>query len=105
VKRGDIWLVNLDPTAGSEIRKSPPCLIVSPEELNSRLRTLIVAPMTSKGFSAPFRAPITHAGTQGMVVLDQIRAIDKTRLIRKMGTAPKIVLKTVLDTLQEIFAE
>jgi len=105
VKRGAIWLVNLDPTVGSEIRKSRPCLIISPEDINAHLRTLIVAPMTSKGFAASFRTPITHAGTRGLVLLDQIRAIDKKRLVRKMGSAPKMVLTEVLETLQEIFAE
>jgi len=105
VKLGAIWLVNLDPTVGSEIRKSRPCLIVSPEELNTHLRTLLVAPMTSKGFAASFRVPITHAGTQGLVVLDQIRAVDKQRLIKKMGTTPKAVLRVVLASLQEMFAE
>jgi len=105
VKRGAIWLVNLDPTLGSEICKSHPCLIISPEELNIYLRTLIVAPMTSKGFAASFRMPLTHADTKGLLLLDQIRAVDKQRLIKKMGTVPKSVLNSVLDTLQEIFAE
>ena len=68
MKRGDIWLVNLDPTVGSEIQKSRPCVVVSPAELNDTLRTVIVAPMTSKGFAAPFRVPVTHAGTKGVDV-------------------------------------
>ncbi|TLZ10291.1 MAG: type II toxin-antitoxin system PemK/MazF family toxin, partial [Gammaproteobacteria bacterium] len=86
VKRGEIWLVNLDPTVGSEIRKSRPCVIVSPPELNRYLRTVIVAPMTSKGFAAPFRVPVTHAGTKGLIVLDQLRALDKMRLAKRLGT-------------------
>jgi len=102
VKRGAIWLVNLDPTVGSEIRKSRPCMIVSPEEV---MRTVMVAPMTSKGFAAPFRVPITHAGIKGLVVLDQMRAVDKRRLIKPLGTASSATLSAVLQTLQEMFAE
>ena len=66
VKRGDIWLVNLDPTVGSEIQKTRPCVVISPAELHDHLRTAIVAPMTSQGFAAPFRVPVTHAGTNGL---------------------------------------
>ena len=79
MKRGEIWLVNLDPTIGSEIKKTRPCVIVSPQELNQHLRTVMMAPMTSKGFAAPFRVPVTHAGTKGVIVLDQMRAVDKQR--------------------------
>lgn len=79
MKRGEIWLVNLDPTIGSEIKKTRPCVIVSPHELNQHLRTVMMAPMTSKGFAAPFRVPVTHAGTKGLIVLDQMRAVDKQR--------------------------
>lgn len=104
VARGDIWLVNLDPTVGSEIRESRPCIVISPPELNEHLCTVIVAPMTSKGFAAPFRVPITHAGTQGLVVLDQMRAIDKTRLVKRLGAAPAKTLEQALHTLQELFA-
>lgn len=105
MKRGDIWLVALDPTLGSEIRKSKPCLIVSPQELNAHLRTVIVAPMTSKGFPAPFRIPLMHAGTKGLVVLDQIRAVDKSRLVKRLGTVSARTLSATLMTLQEVFAE
>jgi mRNA interferase MazF len=105
VKRGDIWLVNLDPTVGSEIKKSRPCVILSPTELNDHLRTVIVAPMTSKGFTAPFRIPITHAGTKGLIVLDQLRTVDKLRLAKKLGTVSTKTLATTLNTLQEIFTE
>lgn len=69
MRRGDIWLVNLDPTVGSEIKKARPCVVVSPPELNDHLRTVIVAQMTSKGFAAPFRIPVTHAGTKGLILL------------------------------------
>jgi mRNA interferase MazF len=105
VKRGEIWLVALDPTVGSEIKKSRPCVIVSPPELNEHLRTIIVAPMTSKGFVAPFRVPVTHAAKKGLIVLDQIRAVDKIRLVKRVGSINAKTLSTVLVTLQEVFAE
>ncbi len=104
MKRGEIWLINLDPTVGSEIRKSRPCVIVSPPELNRYLRTVIVAPMTSKGFAAPFRVPVTHAGTKGLIVLDQLRAVDKMRLAKRLGTVSGRTLGAVLTKLQEVFA-
>ena len=104
MKRGEIWLVNLDPTVGSEIRKSRPCVIVSPPELNRYLRTVIVAPMTSKGFAAPFRVPVTHAGTKGLIVLDQLRALDKMRLAKRLGTVSGRTLGAVVTKLQEVFA-
>ena len=105
VKRGEIWLVALDPTVGSEIKKSRPCVIVSPPELNQHLRTVIVAPMTSKGFAAPFRVPVTHGGIRGTVVLDQIRTVDKIRLVKRLGTVSAKTLSAVLTTLQEVFAQ
>jgi len=104
VKRGEIWLVNLEPTIGSEISKSRPCVIVSPPELNDYLRTVIVAPMTSKGFAAPFRVSVTHAGTKGLIVLDQIRTVDKTRLLKRLGLVGSKTLSVTLATLQEVFA-
>jgi mRNA interferase MazF len=104
VKRGDIWLVNLDPTVGSKIRKSRPCVLLSPAELNDQLRTVMVAPMTSKGFAAPFRVPVTHAGTRGLIVLDQLRTVDKLRLVKKLGTVSSKSLSAALGTLQEMFA-
>jgi mRNA interferase MazF len=105
VMRGEIWLVNLDPTVGSEIKKSRPCVVVSPEELNDNLRTVIVAPMTSKGFAAPFRVSLTHAGTKGLVLLDQIRSVDRARLVKKMGAVSARTLTTTLAVLQEVFTE
>ncbi len=105
VKRGEIWLVALDPTVGDEIRKSRPCMIVSPPELNQHLRTVIVAPLTSKGFAAPFRVPVTHAGTKGLVVLDQIRAVDKVRLVKRLGAVSAKTLSATLSAMQEVFAE
>ena len=105
MKRGEIWLVALDPTVGSEIKKSRPCVIVSPPELNQHLRTVIVAPMASRGFPAPFRVPLTHAGTKGLIVLDRIRAVDQIRLIKRLGAITAKTLSLVLSTLQEVFAE
>lgn len=105
MKRGEIWLVNFDPTVGTEIKKTRPCVVVSPPELNQHLRTVMVAPMTSKGFAAPFRVPVTHAGTKGLIVLDQLRSVDKQRLFKKSGQVSAKTLGTVLKTLQELFAE
>jgi len=105
VKRGDIWLVNLDPTVGSEIKKSRPCVVMSPSELNDNLRTVMVAPMTSQGFAAPFRVPVIHAGTKGLIVLDQLRTVDKVRLVKRLGAVSAKTLTAALTTLQEVFAE
>ena len=105
VKRGDIWLVSLDPTIGSEIKKSRPCVVVSPAELHDHLRTVIVAPMTSKGFAAPLRVPVTHAGTRGLILLDQVRTVDKVRLGKKLGTVSAKTLSAALAVLQKVFAE
>ena len=105
VKRGDIWLVNLDPTIGSEIKKSRPCVVISPPELNSQLRTVMVAPMTTKGFAAPFRVPITHAGTKGLIVLDQLRPVDKSRSPKRLGATSTKTMALVLATLQDFFAD
>jgi mRNA interferase MazF len=101
--RGEIWLVNLDPTVGSEIRKSRPCVVISPSEMHDHLRTAIVAPMTTKSRPAPFRVPVTHAGQKGLILLDQVRAVDKVRLAKKMGSVSAKTLAGILGTLQEIF--
>ena len=105
VSRGDIWLVSLDPTAGSEIKKSRPCVVVSPPEMHDYLRTVIVAPMTTKSRAAPFRVPLSHGGKKGLILLDQIRAVDKVRLAKKMGSVSAKTLSLTLDTLQEVFAK
>jgi mRNA interferase MazF len=104
VARGDIWLVNLDPTVGSEIRKSRPCVVVSPPEMHEHLRTVIVAPMTTKSWPAPFRIALSHGGQRGLILLDQVRAVDKARLAKKLGMVSARTLATTLNTLQEIFA-
>ena len=105
VKRGEIWLVNLDPTVGSEIRKSRPCVVVSPPEMHDHLRTVIVAPMTSKSRPAPFRVLGTHAGQKGLILLDQMRAVDKVRLARRLGAVSPKTLVGTLGILQEVFTK
>lgn len=105
MKRGEIWLVNLDPTVGSEVRKTRPCVVVSPAEMHDFLRTVLVAPMTSAGRKAPFRIGVTHGGRKGLILLDQVRALDKTRLVKKLGVLTKKTLTATLRTLQEMFAE
>lgn len=104
-KRGDVFLVSLDPTKGKEIQKTRPCLIVSPDELNDHLSTFIVAPMTTGGHRYPFRISCRFQGKKGYVVLDQMRTVDNDRLVRQLGRLHHTVLSTVFNTLQEMFAE
>jgi mRNA interferase MazF len=103
--RFDVFLISLDPTRGSEIRKTRPCLIISPDEMNDHIRTVIVAPMTIKGRPYPSRVSCAFQGKRGQVVLDQIRAVNKTRLVSRLGTISPSVQRKVLDALQEMFAE
>jgi mRNA interferase MazF len=105
VNRFDVFLVNLDPTIGSEIKKTRPCVIVSPDEMNRYVATVIIAPMTTKGKTYPTRVVCQFQGKDGQIVLDQIRTIDKTRLVRKLGQINQDEQKAVLDTLAEMFAE
>jgi mRNA interferase MazF len=105
VKRGEVWLVNLDPTVGSEIQKTRPCVVISPPEMHDYLRTAIVAPMTTGNHPAPFRIAVRHGGKRGLILLDQIRTIDKTRLVKRTGTIAPAVLSATLAALAEIFAE
>ncbi|MCF6317845.1 MAG: type II toxin-antitoxin system PemK/MazF family toxin [Proteobacteria bacterium] len=102
VQRFEVWLVELNPTQGSEINKRRPCLIVSPNEL-SQLSTVIVAPMTTKGFKIDSRVELSFLGKSGLIVLDQIRTIDKSRLINKLGSINSSVQIEVCDILQEMF--
>ena len=102
--RGDVHLVSLDPTVGSEIRKSRPCLIVSPNELNRHLRTAVVAPMTTGGRAYAWRIPCRFEGRAGFVALDQIRTIDRGRLTARLGRLAPRAVSRVLVTLQEMFA-
>ena len=104
MKRFDVYLVALDPTRGSEIQKTRPCLIVSPDEMNRHVATVIVAPMTTKGRAYPTRVPCRFQGKDGEVVLDQIRTVDKARLVRRLGHLDRPTATKVLDTLQELFA-
>jgi mRNA interferase MazF len=104
INRFDVYLVKLDPTVGSEIRKTRPCLVVSPNEANRSIRTLIVAPMTTKGKAYPTRVSCRFQGKQGLVVLDQIRAVDRARLFKKLGRLNRKAAARVLDVLQEMFA-
>lgn len=103
--RFDVFLIALDPTCGSEIRKTRPCLVISPDEMNNHIRTVIVAPMTTKGHPYPSRVPCSFQGKTGHIVLDQIRTVDKTRLVRRLGTVSAGVQHAVLKALQEMFAK
>ena len=103
VKRFDIYLINLDPTVGHELKKTRPCLVVSPDEMNRFIGTVIVAPMTTKGALYPTRVPCKFRGKQGQIVLDQIRTLDKTRLVRKLGKIDKQTQAEVLSILGEMF--
>jgi mRNA interferase MazF len=105
VTRGEIWLVNLDPTVESEIRKTRPCVVVSPAEMHDYLRTVLVVPVTTAGREAPFRIGIHHGGRKGLILLDQVRAVDKTRLAKKLGMVSAKTLTATLRTLQEVFEE
>lgn len=104
MKRFDVYRVNLDPTVGSEIRKSRPCVIVSPDEMNRHIRTVIVAPLTSKARSYPSRVECEFQGKKGQVVLDQIRTVDKRRLAKRMGKLDGATGSTVLRRLVEVFS-
>jgi mRNA interferase MazF len=104
IKRFDVFLVSLDPTVGSEIRKTRPCLVISPNELNRAIRTAMVAPMTTQRRPYPSRVPCRFQGKLGQVVLDQIRTVDKARLIKKLGRIDRKTAAKVLDVLQEMFA-
>lgn len=105
VSRGDIYLVSLNPTRGSEIRKTRPCVVVSPDELNAHLRTFIVAPLTTGGHPYPFRVRCRFEGKDGHVVVDQLRAVDRDRMIRRLGVLASDTLVEVLSVLQAMFAE
>ena len=105
VKRFEVYLVNLDPTVGCKIKKTRPCLVISPDEVNRHIATTIVAPMTTKGRSYPTRVACRFQGKEGQVVLDQIRTIDKKRLVRKLGRISKATQTIVLDVLGELFTE
>jgi len=104
VSRFDVYLVNLDPTVGSEIQKTRPCLIVSPDEMNRHIATVIIAPMTTKGAMYPTRVPCRFQGKDGQIVLDQLRAVDKKRLVKRLGRIFETTQAAVLSGLTELFA-
>lgn len=104
MKRGEIWLAALDPTIGSEIQKTRPCLVVSPDEMNAHLRIAIVAPLTTGSRPAPFRVAVTFKGKSGLILPDQMRTIDRDRLVKRMGRVDAQTLRAVLDVLAEMFA-
>lgn len=103
VKTGEIWLASLDPTVGSEIQKTRPCVLVSPPEMHDFLRTVIVAPMTTGSRPAGFRIPVTFQGKSGLILLDQIRTLDKSRLVKRVGAVHPTTLEKILRTLQAVF--
>ncbi|MBX9908347.1 MAG: type II toxin-antitoxin system PemK/MazF family toxin [Beijerinckiaceae bacterium] len=105
VRRGDIWLATLDPTISSEIRKTRPCLVVSPPDIHDHLRTVVVAPMTSKGRPAPYRVPIRFDGKDGLILTEQVRALDRKRLVKRLGSAPPSLLAEVLEIIRETYEE
>jgi mRNA interferase MazF len=104
-KRFEVYLINLDPTFGTEIQKTRPCTIISPDESNRHIATVIVAPMTSRGNSYPTRVPCKFKGKEGLIVLDQIRTVDKARLVRKLGKLKESEQRQVLAVLAEMFQE
>jgi mRNA interferase MazF len=104
-RRGDVWLAALDPTVGSEIQKTRPCLVVSPPEMNDALRTVTVVPMTTGSRPAPFRVSVRFDRKNGLILLDQLRTIDKQRLIRRLGVVSVGTLRATLAALREMFEE
>lgn len=105
VKRFDVFLLNLDPTIGLEIKKSRPCLVISPDEMNKYISTVIVAPMTTKGRNYPTRVACLFQGKEGHIVLDQIRTVDKSRLVKRMGKIDTETQSMVFSVLTELFSE
>jgi mRNA interferase MazF len=104
IKRFEVYLVNLDPTIGSEIKKTRPCVVISPDEMNQYIKTVIIAPMTTKGKSYPTRVACKLQGKQGQIVLDQIRTVDKLRLVKKVGQVDSKTRTELLSKLQEMFS-
>ena len=104
IRRFDVFLISLDPTKGSEIRKTRPCLIISPDEMNRHISTVIVAPMTTRGQPYPTRVICTFRGKKGQIVLDQIRTVDKARLVKRLGRIVRPAQAVVLAGLAEMFA-
>jgi mRNA interferase MazF len=104
VERFGVYLVSLDPTVGHEISKNPPCVVVSPDEMNRHLRTVVIAPMTTVKHGYPTRVPCRFGGKSGEVVVDQIRTVDRSRLVKRLGTLDRPTSRRVLHVLHEMFA-
>lgn len=104
VSRFEVYLVNLNPTQGHEIRKTRPCVVISPDEMNLYIGTVIVAPMTTRGQEYPTRIPVNFQRKKGQIVLDRIRTVDKTRLVKHLGKLDRAISNRVLGVLQEMFA-
>ena len=104
VATGEVWLADLDPTVGSEIQKTRPCVVISPPEMYDYLRTVIVAPMTTGSQPAAFRIGLTFQGESGLVLLDQVRTLDKVRLVKRLGAVHPATLQKLLATLEAVFA-
>ncbi|MDR3396538.1 MAG: type II toxin-antitoxin system PemK/MazF family toxin [Pandoraea sp.] len=105
VKRGEVWVVSLDPAVGCEIRKTRPCVVISPPDMHKSLRTVIVAPMTSSPHASRYRIPAMFAGRRGVVTLDQVRAIDRRRLVRHVGALDCEVLRATMGGLRDVFSD
>ncbi len=105
IKQYDIYIVNLDPTVGNEIRKIRPCIIISPDEMNNNIQTVIIAPLTTKSHEYPTRLKIRVQRKKGWIVLDQIRTIDKTRLIKRLGNADIDTVKKIKQTIREMLVD
>jgi mRNA interferase MazF len=104
MKVGEIWLAQLDPTVGSEIQKTRPCVVISPDAMNAHLRTVIVAPMSTVSRPARFRISLTFQGKQGLILLDQVRTLDRARLVKRLGALRPATLTATLQTLLALFA-
>lgn len=105
MKQYDIYLISLDPTVGHELKKSRPCIVISPDEMNQHISTVIIAPMTTKSHPFPTRVPIEFKGKEGWIVLDQIRTVDKQRLVTKLGQLRPSLKKKVKAVIQEMLVD
>jgi mRNA interferase MazF len=105
IKQYEIHLINLDPTIGHEIKKVRPCAVISPDEMNKHIETVIIAPMTSQGLAYPTRVPVRFKGKDGWVVLDQIRTVDKRRLIKRLGRLDHATVQNVKAVIQEMLVD
>ena len=105
IKQYDVFLISLDPTLGHEINKTRPCIVISPDEINDNIGTIIIAPMTTKSFIYPTRIPVNFDGKKGLIVLDQIRTIDKKRMVKKLGTLDSETILKVKNILKEMLVD